>query len=447
MSSAWSSLELLAPSQQPLHGNTATTFGDFPNNPAASARPVILVLAESYLPGYKAGGPVRSISNAIEVLGDELDFRIVTSDCDAGESEPYPDIKPYVWTRVGKAGVLYIPKGVRSVWKLITVLRSTPADLIYLNSFFARKYSMLPSLLRRMGLLHSDTVILAPRGEFSDGAMQLKGWRKRAYVAISRALDLYDQIVWHASSQYEEQDIKRTFRKTESIAIAQPMAGSVSSPKQSLKIVTALDMGGGYSTPPKIPLARCKPTGSIRLVFLSRICRMKNLDGAISFLSNLSGEIYLTIYGPAEDVAYWETCQSMISRLPLNCHVEYAGAIHHDAVRTVLEQNDLLLLPTLGENYGHVILEALLAGCPVVISDQTPWRNLESIGVGWDLPLHDSKGFEDVLQKCIDMGSVAFAQLSRRAKEVGIEKCADSRLLEQNRALFFDLLAATPKNN
>ena len=43
--------------------------------------------------------------------------------------------------------------------------------------------------------------------------------------------------------------------------------------------------------------------------------------------------------------------------------------------------------PTLGENYGHVIYEALDSGCPVLISDQTPWRGLSEVGAGWDLPL------------------------------------------------------------
>jgi glycosyltransferase involved in cell wall biosynthesis len=422
-------------------GNASANGGCFPSSAAIPDRPVILVLVESYLPGYKGGGPVRSISNAVEALGDELDFRIVTNNCDVGEPAPYPEVKPYEWTQVGKASVMYIPKGLRSVWMLIGVLRSTPADLIYLNSFFARKYSMLPSLLRRLRLLHSDAIILAPRGEFSAGAMQLKAWRKRAYVATSRALSLYDRIVWHASSQYEEQDIKRTFRDTESIAIAKPMSGSESSPKQPLKIVTALDMPGGVTCQsPIAPPRRSKPAGSIRLVFLSRLCRMKNLDGAISFLNNLLGKVHLTIYGPAEDVAYWKTCQTMISRLPRNVTVEYVGAVHHDSVRAVMEQNDLLLFPTLGENYGHVILEALLAGCPVVISDQTPWRNLEAIGVGWDLPLRDSIKFQDALQACIDMEPKAFAEFSLRAKNFGIEKRTDSKLLEQNRALFLDLL-------
>ena len=52
-----------------------------------------------------------------------------------------------------------------------------------------------------------------------------------------------------------------------------------------------------------------------------------------------------------------------------------------------LAKNDLFFFPAHGENYGHVIAEAMAAGCPVLISDQTAWRNLEEKGAGWDLPL------------------------------------------------------------
>jgi hypothetical protein len=47
----------------------------------------------------------------VEALGGELDSRIVACDGDVGEPEPYPDIKPYQWTQVGKARFMFIPKG------------------------------------------------------------------------------------------------------------------------------------------------------------------------------------------------------------------------------------------------------------------------------------------------------------------------------------------------
>jgi glycosyltransferase involved in cell wall biosynthesis len=425
-------------------GCDALRLADYSGGVQPRKKPVILVMAGYYLPGYRAGGPVRSIANLVEALGDEVDFRVVTSDRDLGEPTPYPGIEPNRWTQVGKARAMYVSPGLRSLWNLITVLRSTPVDVLYLNSFFARQSSMLPALLRRLGLFHAQAVILAPRGEFSAGALQLRPWRKLAYIAISRAIGLYRGLVWHASSQYEERDIRRAFRVTEAISIARPFAETgAGDAKAGLRIVTAPDMPESQKRETELmPASRRKPAGTVRLVFLSRVCRMKNLDGAISLLTGLSGQVHFTIYGPAEDHAYWQTCQDMISRLPSNICVEYGGEVPHNLTAVLLSQNDALLLPTLGENYGHVILEALRAGCPIVISDQTPWRNLEREGVGWDLPLGEPKRFQDAIQTCIDMGPEAFAEFSGRARAFGIEKSGDVEVLEQNRALFCDFVAA-----
>jgi hypothetical protein len=54
-----------------------------------SARPRVLVLLPTYLPGYLAGGPIRSIANMVDALGDEFEFRIVTSDRDHKARTPY----------------------------------------------------------------------------------------------------------------------------------------------------------------------------------------------------------------------------------------------------------------------------------------------------------------------------------------------------------------------
>ena len=104
-------------------------------------------------------------------------------------------------------------------------------------------------------------------------------------------------------------------------------------------------------------------------------------------ITGLRGRITFNIFGPLEDMAYWEKCRRIIEKLPANIQGHYQGILDHDEVIRVMAMHDLFFLPTHGENFGHVIVEALAAGCPILISDQTPWRDLEKEGVGWDLPL------------------------------------------------------------
>ena len=64
----------------------------------------ILIIMGRYLPGYKDGGPIRSIKNLTDFLGKEYNFKILTCDRDHGDTEAYPNIKVNGWNRVGMAG-------------------------------------------------------------------------------------------------------------------------------------------------------------------------------------------------------------------------------------------------------------------------------------------------------------------------------------------------------
>ena len=58
----------------------------------------------------------------------------------------------------------------------------------------------------------------------------------------------------------------------------------------------------------------------------------------------------------------------------------------------------MFFLPSFSENFGHAINEALSVGVPVLISDKTPWRNLQEKGMGWDLSLDNRRAFIEVIE-------------------------------------------------
>jgi glycosyltransferase involved in cell wall biosynthesis len=185
---------------------------------------------------------------------------------------------------------------------------------------------------------------------------------------------------------------------------------------------------------PRPPAAK-KP-GELRAAFLSRITGKKNLAGAVEMLSGVRGEVRFTIYGPAEDAAYWAECQARIATLPPNVRVEYAGPLRPEQVADALSAHHLLLFPTLGENFGHVILEALVAGIPVLTSDRTPWDGLEAAGAGWTVPLEQPERFRSLLQAYADAGMEEHARRSAAARAHGEAVARDEAVLEANRALF-----------
>lgn len=382
-------------------------------------RPVILVFVHYYLPGYKSGGPIRTIANMVDALGDELDFRIVTSDRDATDTMPFLDLPvDGVWAKVGKAHVLYLAperKGLRHIAK---ILRETPHDTLYLNSFFEPNFTQKPLLARLFGLAPKARCVIAPRGEFSQGALGIRSRKKKIFLLAARITGLYRGLIWQASSQHERVDIRRTLGSS-----------------LARHIEVAIDMPDTTPRQPA-PFVPRAPGEPLRICFLSRISPMKNLDFALEVLRGVRNPVQFDIYGPVGDENYWSRCQALIARLPASVRATYKGSVRHADVSSTLARYDLFLLPTRGENYGHVILESLCAGTPVLIADTTPWLNLRQAGVGWDFPLEKMELFTDTIDYIGGLAIDDILSLRKQAYAFAEARKNDVNLLDANKKLF-----------
>jgi glycosyltransferase involved in cell wall biosynthesis len=243
-------------------------------------------------------------------------------------------------------------------------------------------------------------------------------------------------VTWQASSNFEAADIRRHFSNDVELIPNElaPLNDEVNRGPSRDNVVVAPDL----LVPPPLHgrYRRQKEPGHLRVAFISRITKMKNVEGALRMLMTISGDLSLDIYGPIEDREYWNECKKLIPKLPSNVRVSYLGEVAHEEVAQVLAEHDIFLLPTRGENFGHVIYEALAAGCPVLISDQTPWRNLTAAGVGWDLPLDDVSSFGAALQQCVDGDDEWYSQLSARAVAYAFEISSNPESSDASRKLF-----------
>lgn len=390
------------------------------------SRPVVLVFVHYYLPGFKAGGPVRSIANLVDHLGDEFEFRVVTANHDLGDDAPYAGIKSGVWIPVGKAMVLYLDAGQRSIGGMHRLMRDTRHDLIYLNSFFEPFFSGVPLLLRRFGGTPHRPCVIAPRGEFSPHALALKAWKKRPYMSAIKSIGLARNVVWQASGTHEAADIARSFGVNVGRIRVAPNLPS-------------------KTVPVPLPAAPREHGSPLRVLFLSRISPMKNLHWALRLLARVREPVTFNIFGPVGDEEYWQRCQVEISTLPSHVHVAHHGVIAPERILETMAGHDLLFLPTLGENYGHVIAEALRAGTPVLISDMTPWRGLEAAGVGWDLPLQDEDGFLRAIAHCSRLEPGAWLDWRAAIRGYAELRLGDRTIVEANRALLRSALEDAPR--
>jgi glycosyltransferase involved in cell wall biosynthesis len=139
-------------------------------------------------------------------------------------------------------------------------------------------------------------------------------------------------------------------------------------------------------------------------------------------------------------------CCRLIKQLPHNIKTQYKGSVLNNEVIQIISNYDLFFLPTHSENYGHVIVEALIAGCPVLISDNTPWRNLRSKKAGWDINLNYLEQFKQALKFHLDLDSEQQASWSMAARSFGLKITQNKEIIEQNRQLFFNTINSTTLN-
>lgn len=359
----------------------------------------VLIIAGYYLPSVKGGGPVQSIKNIVDNLSENIDFYILASDRDFGDDKPFTNIKTEEWINIGNAKVYYTDIAKLTWRKTKKIINSINYDVLYLNSFFSYKFSIIPLLLNKMRIISAKRIVLAPRGQFAEGAFNYKRRKKNIYIKIAKALCLYKGVIWHATTETEKIDIQKVFGIKNDIRVAGNLTANYMNLTYNKKIE--------------------KKKGELKLIFVSRIHHNKNLKKAIELLKNVNGNIEFNIYGPIEDRNYWLECEEEIKRLPSNVKVLYKGVVNHDNVIEAFKSCHVFLFPTLGENFGHVISEALIGGCPIIISDQTPWRNLEERGVGWDISLYDESKFIEALQRCINMEKEEYDAMSKRAFHYG----------------------------
>lgn len=380
-----------------------------------STGPKVLVFSDYYLPGYRAGGPIRSLEALIEHLKDQIEFKIITRNHDFKAKSRYP-IENAREVQVGSAKVEYYADSLSLIASFTKQLAVSQASVLYLNSFFSFYYSILPLILCRLFFRGKFKILLAPRGELSVGALSLKSFKKRLYLTISRFL--YKKINWQITHESERAVIQQLFGSTAVIYLA-----------PNLQLLQ--DNAG-----PEL----AKKSGQLKILFLSRLSVKKNLHYALEVLKNCnSGDIELDIYGSIEDSGYWQTLKTLMQELPSQIRVEYKGEVFPSDVLKLMTNYHLFFLPTLGENYGHAIIEALRSGCMVLSSDQIPWLELEKKACGWNIPLAQKERYEKVLNQLIAMDNNDFLAARNSARQYGLECLCLNKAVSENLTMFNSL--------
>ena len=358
----------------------------------------IAILCGRYLPGFKDGGPLRTLINICDCLGKEYNFKIITNDRDHGDLVAYKDIVYNAPNYVGNAEVWYLKPGgfTFSAIKKLT----EDVDEIYCFGPYD-DYAYKTMILKRLGKIKKPLVI-ASMGTFSEGAIKIKSTKKKLFLTVCKFLGLFKKVVWSVTSTLEEQDVKKYVGKKAICYVAEDLPRSVPN------------------------FVKKNSNEPIKGIFVSRICKKKNLTFVLEILQKVNFEIDFDIYGVIEDKEYWTLCEKLMAKLPSNVHCCYKGIANSEKVIELFSEYDFFLFPTLGENYGHVIFESLCGGCLPIISDQTPWLDFNEKGIGAVLSLKDKKAFVDEIEKLSLISKEELKEKQKNANFYAIKKYESS---------------------
>lgn len=357
----------------------------------------IVIFNQGYFPATSFGGPVVSIKNIVTELNEIYNFHIVCTAYELDSITQLPEIVLDQWT-AGNNGeqILYLSRdnnNISFIKKSLSQLESV--DLIYVNSFFYAKQLINGYRVSRS---MNSPIVIAPRGELEENALKLKSYKKKIYIFIMKKL-LNKNVYYQSTSDLESKNIIKIL---------------------GAKKANVLDLPNLPSIPHNVIYNEYnKIKNEIKMCFISRIQVKKNLIFALECLNSVSNEVNVVfdIFGTIENEVYWEQCLNLIHKMPSNVTVRYNGVVSREKIFETFNKYDLFFFPTLSENYGHVIAEALYASCPVLISDQTPWTDINDTDGGRAYSLNDKSKFVDCIEAIAMMNLTNMNTIKNSAKE------------------------------
>ncbi|MEH1839649.1 MAG: hormogonium polysaccharide biosynthesis glycosyltransferase HpsP [Nostoc sp.] len=224
-------------------------------------------------------------------------------------------------------------------------------DIAHIHALFSPISSAAAIVCRQQKLPY----IFRPLGTLDPADLQKKKQLKQLYVAIIERQNLAGAAAIHFTSAQEAKISKRFGVSTPDLVI--PLG--VIPPQSPIQNVYSL-----LRIPEDAPL----------VLFMSRIDPKKGLNLLIPALEKLLAvgyKFHFVLAGTnPQDPDYEKKIISQIQNSPLRSHTTITGFVTGELKASLLQAADLFILPSYYENFGIAVAEAMVAGIPVVISDQ-----------------------------------------------------------------------------
>ena len=324
----------------------------------------ILHVAASYLPAVRYGGTIASVHGLCRSLAARgHDVHVVTTSVNGAADSPVPHGSAVDIDGV-KVWYFQSPRFRRVYWApaMRHHLRTHIAefDLVHTHAMY-----LWPLWAAARCAEAADVpYVVSPRGMLEKGLIEQKSaLLKAGLIAFVERQTFERAAAIHVTSARETEEAAafgfqlRCVREIPNGADLDPETGTV--PDAITQIVN----------------------GQPFVLFLGRINWKKGLDRLLAAFARLD-DARLVIAGNDDD-RYRPALEERAQRLGLADRVTFTGPVHGAAKAALLGGAQLLVLPSYSENFGNVVLEAMAAGRPVVVTPEVGLAPVvASVGAG-----------------------------------------------------------------
>lgn len=299
----------------------------------------------SYWPAHRYGGTVTAVHGlckALATLGHRV--VVVTSNADGRSTLDVPVGRPVI---VDGVEVHYFPLRFYRLCYSPAMQAALPglvaaADVVHLHSVFLWPTWAAARAARRRHVPY----VVSPRGMLIASLIRRRhAWLKRAWIRLAEADTLAHASAIHVTSRRERDDLH-------ALGLVVP----------SIEVVA-----NGVEHPAAAPTEDFVDDGPV-ILYLGRLTWKKGLDRLVRALPQVPRG-RLVIAGN-DDEGYRRILQTVIDQAGVGARVHYLGPLYGAPKWALLRRANCLVLPSHSENFGNVVLEAMAAGCPVVVTPE-----------------------------------------------------------------------------
>lgn len=384
-----------------------------PSGHTGSGKPVVLIFNDYFCPAFKGGGPVRSLANLITHLNEDFDFYVVCRTHDLGDKEQLAGIRPGEWQDwENKCQVFYWDANISRLKTLTQIARQVQPDIVYINGIFSLYFNLMPLLLLER------KIVIAPRGMLFDKALASKAFKKHLYLLFFKGIAWFKDITWQANEQKEATAIRKVIGMGTTVRVADNIPSA--HPDDDGQVIE-------------------KKKNVLRVVYLSLITAHKNLHLILEALKQFEQnpvKIEFDIFGPIKDPQYWKRCLPLLESMQGNIKVQYKGPVSPSLAIGTISRYHALVLPSNSENFGHAIYETLLAKRPVITSNFTPWKDLETKQAGWNIDIHNEAPLKLLFEKLLAFDQEQYDPFCKGASALALQFLQSANFEHQYKNLF-----------